>query len=543
MERSNPLKLFFALLGILLVWGGAGWLHDGFYLAKHEGDAVHLIEILLRMDAGQVPHRDFMTPIGAFAFQPIVWFMTDSTGVGAAFIRAQIAIAAFLLPAVWWLGSTRLALWQGIALGAVITVLCTAFVHGELEPTLSVSMHYNRWAWALAFVGILPALLPAQTARTASVDGVIVGTAFALLLLIKVTYVAALAPAVLIALLVQSKWRMLLTAVLSALVILAVFSILSGFGFWIAYLVDILTVTASESRPNPGMSFREVIASPAYVGGSLTLLASVIFLRQAGQMSAGLILLLLVPGFFYVTYQNFGNDPQWLYLLPLLLLALRPAKGVENGLGWDMRTALTTTAVIAAALAAPSFLNLAYSPFRHLSADVEKYRPLLRGDTVNDDILALAPRAYASGHTTEAFQPGGPMEAYAAELDEWPTSGELAGEALPRCQLASGVVAYFDAVAVELAAQGYSGSAILGADVFSTIYWVYGDFEPVKRGAPWSYGTDAGIENADFFLVPICPLAQSTRKEIVEAVEARSDISLTEVYRGELFILLSVTRG
>ena len=45
------------------------------------------------------------------------------------------------------------------------------------------------------------------------------------------------------------------------------------------------------------------------MGCSLAIIAAVIFLRQAGRQVEGLALLVLMPGCFYVAYQNFGNDP------------------------------------------------------------------------------------------------------------------------------------------------------------------------------------------------------------------------------------------
>ena len=99
---------------------------------------------------------------------------------------------------------------------------------------------------------------------------------------------------------------------------------------------DIFTVLGSEVRPKPSNPIGGVIGAPQYLGASLVLLVSVIFLRQAQIMESGLVLLLLVPGFFYVTYQNFANDPQWIYIIPLILLALRPVKLIRNSFGWSL---------------------------------------------------------------------------------------------------------------------------------------------------------------------------------------------------------------
>ncbi|MCB2159989.1 MAG: hypothetical protein KDD95_17150, partial [Rhodobacteraceae bacterium] len=56
----------FALI-VIAVLGGVALAKGGFYLGMHEGDAIHLAEIVLRMADGQWPHLDFMTPLGVLS--------------------------------------------------------------------------------------------------------------------------------------------------------------------------------------------------------------------------------------------------------------------------------------------------------------------------------------------------------------------------------------------------------------------------------------------------------------------------------------------
>jgi len=49
-------------------------LNDGAVLIlSFDGDALHMAQIVLRMAEGQIPHQDFVTPLGLMAFLPIVW--------------------------------------------------------------------------------------------------------------------------------------------------------------------------------------------------------------------------------------------------------------------------------------------------------------------------------------------------------------------------------------------------------------------------------------------------------------------------------------
>ena len=111
------------------------------------------------------------------------------------------------------------------------------------------------------------------------------------------------------------------------LVVAALVTLLAGTPlFWLAYLRDLVTVAGSEVRPQPGLPFAAVVGAPAYMGGSLVpLLGGDLPAPGRAAGSRGWCCCCWCPAFFYVQYQNWGNDPQWLGLLGLLLVALRPA--------------------------------------------------------------------------------------------------------------------------------------------------------------------------------------------------------------------------
>ena len=86
----RPDRLFFesapVLLLVVAVLGGFALAKGAFLVGKHEGDTLHLVDMVLRMGlAGQVPHLDFMTPIGIGATWPIAAFVAAGFGVGHAF--------------------------------------------------------------------------------------------------------------------------------------------------------------------------------------------------------------------------------------------------------------------------------------------------------------------------------------------------------------------------------------------------------------------------------------------------------------------------
>ncbi len=541
MSRPHPAVLLGFFVAVIVAICGVTLLKGGLLLGKHEGDTFHLIAIVFRMAEGQWPHLDFVTPIGALAFWPIAFFVDRGWGIGTSIILGQALSAVAVLPALWWAALTRLSGLAAPLFGLFVLVLIMALVHGEAERSVSISMHYNRWAWAVTFVVLLTAVMaPLGQARSA-IDGAIIGAGMFALLLIKVTYFGAFAVPVLLALLLRRAYSTLFAALLAGVALIAALSFVAGTEFWLAYAGDLLSVAGSDVRPFPSEPLGAVMGAPAYLGASLILLFSVIVLRQAGQDLAGLILLLLAPGFFYVTYQNFANDPQWLLLLGVLLLAHVPEMHIRNGLGWNMRNAIRMAAVVALAFAAPSFFNLGYSPFRHLNLDSEAYVPFFARSDVHGDLFAARVRAQRVEQRGPLDVAGTGLVAF-ADIEEAIEPTVFRGESLPICSIELGVIAWFDEITRDLEQAGLAGpdKSIFAADLFSS-HWLFGDFAPVKNGAPWYYGGLPGIENADYLLVPLCPVTYAVRDSILSDIES-GPYSVSEIRRTKLYVLFSISK-
>ncbi len=536
MQRPNPIYFLGFLLVLLAVLGGLGVAKGAVLINRHDGDALHLLQIVLRMAEGQVPHLDFMTPIGALAFAPIAVLIERGLGAGAAFLWAQVLVAAVLLPAVWRAGVSRLPPALAYVFGAAVLSLCLALVYGGRDAVQSVSMHYNRWAWALAFVAIVMALRAPVRAR-AGLDGALIGLLMAGLALIKVTYFAAFAPAVVLGLWLTSQRAALGVALGAGLVVAGAVTLVFGLGYWTAYLGDLRTVAGSAIRAQPSGDFATVVAAPAYLGGTLAGILGVIFLRQAGRRAEGALLLILLPGLWYVTYQNFGNDPKWLVLLAVLLLSWLPARELRNGLGWSLRGSLVITAVAALAFALPSYLNLLTSPGRHYAAETEDFLPFLPQSARHSDIRLQATRA-ARVDAKVALE--AQADALRIRSDAAARKDETTwrGEALPNCTVETGMPAWFDAIARDLEAAGLAqGQGVFMADILNGL-WMFGGTEPLRNGAPWYYGGLPGIEDAAYVLIPLCPVIKAVRQEVLADLEA-ADLPLTEVRRTPLYILLA----
>ncbi|WP_456385697.1 hypothetical protein [Profundibacter sp.] len=537
MSKVNPAKLFGFLMAVLAIMGGLALMKGALLIGKHEADTLHLLQIVFRLDAGQWPHLDFMTPIGALAFAPIVWIMGQGAGVGHAIIYAQIALAGVLVPAVWWVGISRMRGLVPYLFGAVVLVMALALAFGLAEPTISISMYYNRWAWAIAFVAIGLAILPSLGHQRPTIDGAIIGFCMAALVMLKMTYFVGFAPAIIVGLLMRKSYKTLGIALFAGALALALVTLFAGFGFWLAYLNDLLLVAGSNVRAQPGEGLRTLLLAPAYLGGTLAAVTGVLLLRQTDDRAGSVALLLLVPGFIYVQFQNFGNDAQWLAMLAILLFALRPNGQAVGRWGWNLRAALNVVALAALALAAPSMINLASSPYRHLGQNSAWYEPILPNPSQHSDLMVqtirtsrVEARVVMEGAGLEHLVEGAMRDAEAV----------LLGETLARCELEMGLSGWINAIAQDLQKAGLSkGKKMFVADAFSS-HWMFGDLEPVPHGAPWYYGGLPGIGAADYLLVPLCPAEPDIRKQVLEAIKARPDIKLTEIRRTELYILLDI---
>ncbi len=542
MSGPKPGFLFLFLVLLILVLGGVAVAKGGFFIAKHEGDTLHLMQIVFRMADGELPHLDFMTPIGIFAFWPIVAFLNLGFGIGAAILWSQILVALALLLPAFWAAWSRFDTALAYLFGLAVMVLTLALVHGESDQLVSVSMHYNRWAWAVAYIVIVLAVLPAVKSQSEGLDGLVIGLGLSVLALSKVTYFIAFAPAVVLALLLRNAGATLALALLSGLVPAGVVTAAAGIDFWPAYLDDLRAVAGSEVRPQPGAPLATVIGAPQYLGGGIALILGIIFLRQAGVRRTGLALLLLVPGFFYVTFQNFGNDPQWLMLLAILLLAPWVAPEATNRFGWRLDQALAMTAVAALAFAAPSFLNLAYSPFRHFRVTPAEYTPLLASSARHGDLFGRLVRSNRVDGAVALDGTGSGLEDRQQAARRAETAVTFQGEEFEQCELQLGIIAWFETIVADLEAAGLAGGKrIFAADIFAS-HWLFGDFARLKGGAPWYYGGLPGIETADYLLVPLCPASLAIRKQILEEVAARG-ITVSELRRTPLYVLYGLGEG
>lgn len=509
------------LLGFTVFLASGGVLKRGLFIDQHEGDMLHLVDIVMRMSMGQVPHLDFVTPLGAMAFLPFSSLIAAGLPIGAALIWGQVAFALLLLPLVWWVAYSRLTEVQAYGFASAVLILALAFIYGNTEPNTSFSMHYNRWAWALSLIAIVITVVPTQ-GSSAVLDGLVLGIAMSFMVFGKITYGVALTPGLLLACVLTGQWRACLIGSLVLLGVALLLTFWAGSDIWVAYISDLRLVSSTDIRPRAGESWSSLLFSPKFIIAHAVLVSAVVYLRQRGDTRLGAILALLAPGFIFITYQNFGNDPIWLACLAVLCF----------GGTADKQTRLIGAA--AALLIAPSFANMASSPFRHLMQREAAYKTVFDAHPLDDLFTKMGRDQGVS--VAQALKFEGPHFADLNRISDDTKVPRIGDEVFEPCLLNSGLLGMMRAIAQDLTAEGLAQShTVFTADTFGS-FWLFGDLDPTVGGAPWYYGGLTGLNQADYVLVPRCAITPRAQKSILSEISERG-LALRQIRKTELYVL------
>jgi len=368
----------------------------------------------------------------------------------------------------------------------------------------------------------------------------LIGALGALLLLLKITYFVVLGPVAVLALLGMHGLRSMIAALVAGVAAVALVTIGNGVSFWTAYLADLQHVAGNPIRPYVGLTFDKVIAGPTHIAGTLLAIAALILVRQASSKATGYAMLLLVPGLFYVTYQNFGNGSVWLLFLPIWMLSLRGHAGDGQVFGVDRAVAINAVAISSFAVSFPLLFNLATSPISHASFDKDRFMPMLPAEAGHQDVFIRADRAYTMPAQVFRDDEPGPWSKYREAAALGPVH-QFEGIEFPNCEWMAGSRAMFETLGEDLAKAGLpESSRLLTADLLSA-FWFFAPVVPAKGSAPWYYGGLSGIENTDYVMIPKCGFVTHVRGVIISEMKA-SDLSVELVRDNELYALFRVSR-
>ena len=99
---------------------------------------------------------------------------------------------------------------------------------------------------------------------------------------------------------------------------------------------------------------------------------------------------------------------------------------------------------------------------------------------------------------------------------------------------------WYKTIADQLTKDGFGTDKILMTDILSPLS-IFGSFPALKNGAPWYYGNLAGLPDANYVLVPFCPITDEFRRAMLEQM-ITLEMPVTQVQRTDLYVLYRIGR-
>lgn len=211
---------------------------DRVFASSRLHDVVIFLDGIYRVGVGQVPHLDFASPLGAFAFcwpQVAGWL----PGLDATLADGQALLTVLCVIAATWLALSRLTLVVGVVYVTLVALLVAAPMEpGGSTKAVSFAMYYNRICYAMVLLPLLLIAPSASRVRLLPYALLFAATGFVTLHL-KITFFAAWLGIVVFVVLMQ---RALRPALYVALVLMATAMVAIEVwvpGFYEAYLRDL----------------------------------------------------------------------------------------------------------------------------------------------------------------------------------------------------------------------------------------------------------------------------------------------------------------
>jgi hypothetical protein len=161
------------------------------------GDFFFLTDSLYRSQNGEVPHTDFISPVGIAFYLPLSWtaFFKASGLKNILYVHAMMG--ALVLIVCLSMKSRLKPLEFALITGLLLTTAMTGRDVDGGPLTYSWLAPYNRWGWA--FAGVCIVLLTVQAnnvAQSRNKDAVLIGLLLSFLLYLKVTFFVGMLPIV-----------------------------------------------------------------------------------------------------------------------------------------------------------------------------------------------------------------------------------------------------------------------------------------------------------------------------------------------------------
>ena len=508
-EQANPpaapsrsLAFLGALAAILIGWAfvaiARAQIGDGrLFVEDYPADTAFVIDVILRIAAGHIPHVDFTLHLGAMPY--LLAAATGGATPVESFLIGQAIFTGLCLLLGLWVWWTRL----GPISGPVLLVFLLILALTTSVPSrsfVSFALFYNRWSWALLLLFACLVFLPSRRDEVRALDGVLTGGVVFLLLTTKITFFVGLLPAAFLCSALRGRWREIAWSLGSFALLVAVVFAWSP-GFWPGYIENMAWAATNPLRPNAGIALMRLVGGGLLLGYTLIFVIFLVVVLRTEGVTETLWLGVAALGFYFIQYQNFIAAPFWVLFLTVYALV---QAGTVRG-----QTLRGTWMVLATALLLFSGVLL---------------KPMVYG------MLQFGARM--SEKPQVAFPLDGPLVtgAYFAPSaigpivteNRLPFDEDAPYTTTPECDFVSGFAGSFIEIGQLLA--DLPGPAFVTDSI--SPHWYLGGTDPLPGIAVWNYGSIRGLENATFVVVPTCAVKPEFKREILREI-ARNGITLT----------------
>ena len=355
---------------------------------------------------GQMPNRDFHTPLGLLAYLLPAIGLWLGGSLGSMMPLATAAFALIYLPMLIYVCVSRLPLAYGLIFSAFALALVVGPASiGEMLP--SFGMFYNRWGYALLALLFLLVLPPIRLRPRFWLDGLVAGLVLLLCFYLKISYFAIAAGFTLLLLLFRESRGIAIAAFAIALVGVGLGHLAwGGTGGYFADIGTAARVTGAVRASALGL-VRMAIQNAAMIL-PFVLVLGLAALR--GLPLRTILLCLVMAGAGLLLYNQNFQEPGIMTMVPAAIVAaLHLSRTARSGPGGNHRYSLAALLLIAtmalppAVLAAESVLMHSWMSIR--GGDPAEYLAEIDGFMAQE--VSKPPQGADFAEGRDAYRAGG----------------------------------------------------------------------------------------------------------------------------------------
>ncbi len=165
-------------------------LHGNTYLSEMTHDTFVYFDGSHRLNMGQIPHKDFHTPLGAAAYLiPYLGFLLKGSYAGSLELASFLVAVAVTLFVVLLLRGRSSAFFAVLTIAFLSLLAAIPMNVGSPGTRITHAMYYNRWAWAALTLIYITYIVPKTYSNSRlALEALMLAFLITLLFFLKITY-------------------------------------------------------------------------------------------------------------------------------------------------------------------------------------------------------------------------------------------------------------------------------------------------------------------------------------------------------------------